>query len=71
MQPLLELTRKTTSWHWDEPQLKAFETLKTLMCRKPILLQPNFTKHFYLQTDTSAYGMGAILLQVADAYVVL
>jgi len=31
-QPLLELTRKTTSWHWDEPQFKAFETLKTLMC---------------------------------------
>ncbi len=38
------------------------------MCRKPVLFQPNFTKHFYLQTDASAYGVGAILLQSADAY---
>src|SRR5258708_30506158 len=31
-QPLLDLTKKTTLWHWDEPQFRAFETLKTLMC---------------------------------------
>ncbi len=37
------------------------------MCQKPILLQPDFTKHFYLQTNASAYGMGTILSQVADA----
>jgi len=30
--PLLDLTKKTTPWHWDEPQFKAFETLKSLMC---------------------------------------
>ncbi len=54
-----------TPWHWDEPQFKAFKTLKTLMCRKPVLLQPNFAKHFYLQTDASAYGVGAILAQAA------
>jgi len=33
------------------------------MCKKPVLQQPNFDKTFYLQTDTSAYGMGAILSQ--------
>src|SRR5260370_2253837 len=63
--PLLDLTKKTTPWHWDQPQFKAFETLKTLMCQKPVLLQPNFAKRFYLQTDASAYGVGAILSQVA------
>jgi hypothetical protein len=25
--PLLELTKKTTQWHWEEPQQKAFESL--------------------------------------------
>ncbi len=63
--PLLDLMKKTTPWHWDKHQVKAFETLKTLMCQKPVLLQPNFTKRFYLQTDASAYGMGAILSQAA------
>ena len=45
--------------------MKAFGTLKSLMCHKPVLIQPNFDKHFYLQTDASAYGVGTILLQAA------
>src|SRR5258708_11674717 len=35
------------------------------MCRNPVLLQPNFAKCFYLQTDASAYVVGTILLQAA------
>ena len=37
------------------------------MCKKPVLHQPNFDKMFYLQTDTSAYGVGAILSQEGEA----
>ena len=33
------------------------------MCCSPVLIQPNFTKRFYLNTDASLYGVGAILLQ--------
>ena len=33
------------------------------MSKRPILLQPNFDKQFILQTDASALGMGAVLLQ--------
>jgi RNase H-like domain found in reverse transcriptase len=33
------------------------------MINKPVLQQPNFTKPFFLLTDASAYGMGAILSQ--------
>jgi hypothetical protein len=33
------------------------------MIDKPVLQQPDFTKPFFLLTDASAYGMGAILLQ--------
>src|SRR5258708_24727847 len=64
-QPLLDLMKKATPWHWDEAQFKAFETLKTLMCQKPVLLQPNFAKRFYLQTDASAYAVGTIPSQAA------
>jgi RNase H-like domain found in reverse transcriptase len=33
------------------------------MINKPVLLQPDFTKPFFLLTDASAYGMGATLSQ--------
>jgi len=34
---------------------------------KLVLQQPNFKKMFYLQTDTSAYGMGAVLSQEGES----
>ena len=64
--PLIELTRKATPFHWEEPQVKAFETLKTLMCWKPILHQTDYSKPFFLATDASAYGMGAVLSQEGE-----
>jgi len=35
--PLLELTRKTEAWHWNEPQHKVFEELKiqNVCCTSP------------------------------------
>jgi hypothetical protein len=45
------------------PQQRAFNDLKEKMCEKPVLQQPNFDKTFYLQTDASAYSMGAVLSQ--------
>jgi len=36
------------------------------MCTVPVLKQPNFEKKFYLQTNISAYGVGAILSQEGD-----
>jgi len=65
-QPLLDLTKQATSWHWLEPQQTTFNKLKEKIVSKPILRQPDFTKTFYLQTDTSKYGVGAILSQEGD-----
>jgi hypothetical protein len=33
------------------------------MINKPVLQQPDFTKPFFVLTDVSAYGVGAILSQ--------
>ncbi len=37
------------------------------MCEQPVLHQPNFDKTFYLQTDASAYSMGAVLSQEGES----
>ena len=61
--PLIELTKKAVPFHWGKTQLKAFKTLKSLMCSHPVLKQPNYTKPFFLSTDASAYSVGAVLSQ--------
>ena len=50
-------------WSWGQEAHRAFEELKTRMCSSPVLTQPDFEKRFYLQTDASAYGVGAVLSQ--------
>ena len=64
--PLIDLMRKAVPFHWDTPQTKAFETLKTLMCQRLILRQPDYTLPFFLATDALAYGVGAVLLQEGE-----
>jgi len=64
--PLLYLTHNTTPWHWGQDQQAAFKILRDTMCEKPVLQQPDFTKQFYVLTDASAYGVGAILLQEGE-----
>jgi len=49
--PLLDLTKKATPWVWTEAQMTAFETLKKLMCSKPVLTQPQYDKPFVVHTD--------------------
>jgi hypothetical protein len=61
--PLLDLTKQATPWHWEDRHQQAFESLRDKMVSKPVLRQPDFNKTFYLQTDTSKYGVGAVLSQ--------
>jgi RNase H-like domain found in reverse transcriptase len=61
--PLLQLTHLTTPWSWQQEEQAAFKTLCQAITDKLVLWQLDFTKPFFLLTDTSAYGMGAILSQ--------
>lgn len=64
--PLIDLTRKAVPFHWDIPQTKAFEELKTCMCQCPILCPMNYSLPFFLATDALAYNMGAVHLQEGE-----
>jgi hypothetical protein len=61
--PLLDLTKQAMPWHWEDDQQQAFGELRDKMVSKPVLRQPDFSKVFYLQTDASKYGVGAVLSQ--------
>ena len=62
-QPLVELTRKDTAWEWTPARQKAFETLKKRFTERPVLLTPDKTKRFCMETDASKYATGAVLKQ--------
>lgn len=56
--PLSNLMRKDEPFRWDEPQVKAFNTLKTLISEKPILTIPSPDFPFVLHTDASGGAVG-------------
>jgi len=66
VRPLLDLIKKSTDWHWEEPQQEAFKNLKNRMCSRPVLAHPDPEKVFYLQIDASTKGVGAVLTQEVD-----
>ena len=51
---------------WGEEEQNAFDTLKSLCCKAPILAYPNYKLPFILHTDSSLEGLGAVLYQVQN-----
>ncbi|XP_068227703.1 uncharacterized protein [Palaemon carinicauda] len=63
--PLSDLTKKGKSnvVQWQEPQEKAYNSLKSILVNKPVLRLPDLNRRFILRTDASDVGLGAVLLQ--------
>lgn len=61
--PLTRLTQKNVKFIWTEECNKSFELIKNQLVSAPILTCPDFSKPFVLQTDASAFGIGAVLTQ--------
>ena len=58
--PLFALTKKDSLFEWSPSCQKAFERLKQLLTTALILIFPDFTKRFILETDASGVGLGAV-----------
>lgn len=58
----MELLRKG-NYHWDDVTEAAFEDLKIRLTTTPVLVYPDFTLPFVIETNACGVGVGAILLQ--------
>ena len=62
--PLYALTKKDVPFIWSSKCQAAFDVLKRQLVESPILVYPDFTKPFHLETDACAQGLGAVLSQL-------
>jgi hypothetical protein len=63
MSPLTDLKRKDTTFVWGPAQQDAFATIKQCMSKEPVLVIPDPTVPFVVETDASGYAYGACLQQ--------
>ena len=50
--PLRELTRKEVIFHWDKLQADAFQKLKDMCCKAPVLAYHDVNKEVTIQWST-------------------
>ena len=64
--PLYALLKKGTSFLWSDECEEAFCYLKESLANAKLLVYPDFSKPFLLQTDASDKGIGFVLAQEVD-----
>ena len=62
--PLNDLLKKNQKFEWTKAQQDAFDELKKQFTEEPVLMMPNHTKPFQIETDASKYATGAVLTQL-------
>ena len=61
--PLTDLTRDDVQFKWGGEEESAFHALKEALETAPVLMLPDATKPFVINTDASEYALGAVLQQ--------
>jgi RNase H-like domain found in reverse transcriptase/Reverse transcriptase (RNA-dependent DNA polymerase) len=63
-QPLNDLTKKDKKFEWSTDCQEAFDTMKKQFMEEPVLLMPDQSKPFQIESDTSKVATGAVLTQL-------
>ena len=59
--PLNSLLEKNRPFKWDDECTRAYQELKALLLREPVVAYLDFTVPFRLYTDTSKYRVGSYI----------
>jgi RNase H-like domain found in reverse transcriptase len=62
--PLNKLLQKDTKFDWNDQCQEAFKTLKARFLQEPMLMMPDHSKPFQIESDASKYAAGAVLTQM-------
>jgi RNase H-like domain found in reverse transcriptase/Integrase zinc binding domain len=62
--PLNNLLRKDAKFDWNDQCQEAFETLKGQFLQEPVLMMPDHSKPFQIESDASKYASGVVLTQM-------
>ena len=62
--PLNDLLKKDQKFTWTEECQHTFDNLKKRFTEEPVLMMPDHTKPFQIETDASKYATGAVLTQL-------
>ena len=62
--PLNDLLKKDQKFEWTEECQRAFDDLKKRFTEEPVLMMPDQTWPFQIETDALKYATGAVLTQL-------
>lgn len=63
---LRHLLLKKNKWEWGQKEDECFQNLKEKFIESVVLIHPDLTKEFHLDTDSSYYALGAVLYQQTE-----
>ena len=61
--PVRSLLKSDAIFEWEEPQEKAFQEIKEVLSKHPVLAYFDVTKPITISCDASQSGLGAVILQ--------
>ncbi|GFV22995.1 retrovirus-related Pol polyprotein from transposon 17.6 [Trichonephila clavipes] len=65
-EPLLSLLKSGVEFHWGPEEVEAFKSLKKALTSDPVLGMYDERASTEIHTDTSGYGIGAVLVQIQN-----
>jgi hypothetical protein len=62
VKPITELLKKGNKYVWSEACDEAFQTLKKLLTKSLVLVQPDIAMSFDMYFNASVIGLGCVLM---------